>query len=135
MKASALLLSVLIVGSAQAEDGPIAKKMVECEGTTVITVDSRIGAQAPFHAVFDIDGDTVKMLPGETDTTVFAETYTLHPELQRPDRPGYHSEKGNLFFYKQTGRFEIFKMDVVSSGIKKVTTTGQCKPFTPSSVF
>ena len=55
--------------------------------------------------------------------------------LQRPNRPRYKSDNGNIFFYKLTGRFEIVEFDVVTSGLKKISTEGSCKPFAKSNVF
>lgn len=128
------VLSVIFIFSVAAHaETAITNRAVECEGNTIIDVDGRIGTQTPFRAVFSIEGDVVSMIEG--DTFRFSKTYTANKEITKADRPGYHSENGNLFFYKTSGRFEIFKMQVVSSGLKTEKTAGQCKPFTTSNVF
>ena len=110
------------------------ERVVQCTGHTVITVDSRIGAQTPFFAAFKIEGDTVTMTEG--DSFRFASHYQANTELTRPGRPGYQSNKGNLFFFLDSGRFQIFKMDFVSGvGLKTETTDGECKKFERSDVF
>ena len=55
-------------------------------GHTVIKVDSRIGAQTPFFAVFRIEGNTVTMTEG--DTFRFVMHYQANAEPTRPGRPG-----------------------------------------------
>jgi len=127
------LLTIVCLPHAKAADSSTAK-MVECDGNTLIKVDDRIGAQTQFHAIFSIEGDTVTMVEG--DSTRFSNSYKASEELTKPGRPGYGSANGNLFFFKTSGRFEIFKMEVTSSGgLKSETTEGQCKSFTPSDVF
>lgn len=111
----------------------ISNRSVECTGNTLIEVDNRIGAQTPFRAIFSIEGDVVNMIEG--DFMRFSKSYKAHHEITKPDRPGYNSKNGNLFFYKASGRFEIVKMQVTSSGLKIEKTSGDCKPFTPSNVF
>jgi len=128
-----ILLTAFVLSAAAHAETSITNRAVECEGSTVIEVDSRIGAQTPFRAVFSIEGDVVKMIEG--DTLRFSKNYMANKELTKADRPGYKSENGNLFFYKTSGRFEIFKIQVVSSGLKTEKTSGQCKPFSPSNVF
>lgn len=126
--ALASLMSTALYAEHQFSD-----RMVECDGNTLIKVDDRVGAQTPFHAIFKISGDTVTMTEG--DTMSFSKNYTASAEITKEGRPGYKSENGNLFFYKDSGRFEILKIGMVSSGLKTVTTSGQCKKYTPSDAF
>jgi hypothetical protein len=132
-----ILLTILAISTGSAAEDTVsiqlAEKLVECTGNTVIEVNNRIGAQTPFHAIFKVQGETVTMVEG--DSMRFSKTYAAHSELMEPDRPGYHSDNENLFFYKTSGRFEILKIAVVSSGLKTETTTGACKSFKPSKVF
>lgn len=108
-------------------------KTVECSGNTVITVGNSIGAQTPFYAVFQIKGDTVEMIEG--DDQRFSSEYKLNEELTIPERNGYGSENGNLFFFKKSGRFQILKIKVIDAGIKSETTDGSCKAFKKKDVF
>lgn len=110
------------------------ERIVQCNGHTVIKVDDRIGAQTPFFAVFKIEGDTVTMTEG--DIFRFSKNYQANSELTRSGRPGYKSSNGNLFFFLDSGRFEIIKMDYVSGvGLKTESTAGECKKFEQSDVF
>ena len=109
------------------------QKTVECSGNTVITVGNAIGAQTPFDAVFQIKGDSVEMIEG--DNQRFSSEYKLNEELTRPERNGYGSENGNLFFFKKSGRFQILKIRIVNAEIKSETTDGNCKAFTKKDVF
>ena len=126
------LLSILLLIAC---DACLAQeRIVQCNGHTVIKVDDRIGAQTPFFAVFKIEGDIVTMAQG--DSFRFATRYESNAELTRPGRPGYKSSNGNLFFFLDSGRFQIFKMDFVSGvGLKTETTDGECKKFERSDVF
>lgn len=110
------------------------ERIVQCNGHTVIKYDDRIGAQTPFFAVFKIESDTVTMTEG--DTLRFATYYQASSELTRPGRPGYRSNKGNLFFSLDSGRFEIYKFPIVSGVFLTIeSTTGECKKFERSDVF
>jgi hypothetical protein len=72
----------------------------------------------------------------EGDSFRFATSYRADAELNRPGRPGYKSNNGNLFFFLDSGRFQIFKIDFVSGvGLKTETTDGECKRFERSDVF
>ncbi|MEL0638790.1 hypothetical protein V6259_18830 [Marinomonas sp. TI.3.20] len=128
-----IYIAALVISTSTYAESSITSRKVECEGSTVIEVDGHIGAQTPFRAVFSIEGDVVNMVEG--DVSRFSKSYKANEEITKPDRPGYHSENGNLFFYKTSGRFEIFKLKVVSSGLKTEKTSGQCKKFTPSNAF
>lgn len=109
-------------------------RQVQCEGNTIIKVGDRIGAQTPFSAIFKIEDDTVTMTEG--DFFRFSTVYRANSELTRPGRPGYGSSNGNLFFFLDSGRFQIFKMDIApGAGLRTETTDGQCKKFEPSNVF
>lgn len=133
MKSLFFLAALAFTAIAHADDSGSART-VACDGHTVIDVDGRIGAQTPFSAIFSIQNDEVTLIEG--DSLNFSKKYIAHEELMSKEgRLGYASEKGNLFFFKTSGRFEIFKMSVMKSGLKTVKTTGQCKPFSASSVF
>lgn len=110
-------------------------KTVSCEGTTVITAGGMIGAQMPYHAIFEIDGDVITMI--EKDEVIDAKTYVRDPEISLPDRPGYASPKGSIFLYVNSGNFHIFRssMEPYPVGTKTVETKGTCQPYTKSSVF
>jgi hypothetical protein len=110
-------------------------KTVECTGNTIIQVGDRIGTQTPFSAIFRIEGDVVTMVEG--DAIRFSKSYKASQNFtkQEPDTLGYASEKGNLFFFKTSGRFEIIKVGVVYAGLKIEKTSGQCKLFSPSNIF
>ena len=105
--------------------------LVECSGSTTITVRGT-GAQAPFRGVFKIEGATVTMVEGDTDR--FSTSYVAHPELAKPERPGYKSANGNFFFYKDTGFFLITKLGLTGLGEGQEITAGVCKPFVKSKV-
>lgn len=110
------------------------ERLVQCQGHTIIKVGDRIGAKTPFHAVFQIEGGGVTMTEG--DFSRFSTNYRADSEINRPGRPGYKSNNGNLFFFLDSERFEIFKMDVVSGvGLTSESTTGTCKKFDPNDVF
>ncbi|MCP3685875.1 MAG: hypothetical protein GY695_04335 [Aestuariibacter sp.] len=132
IKIACIILPSLFSAASYAEQ-EISDRMVECDGNTLIKVNDRIGAQTPFHAMFKISGNTVTMTEG--DFMRFSKDYTANAELSIEGRSGYTSENGNLFFYKESGRFEIAKIGVVSSGLKTEETSGQCKKFTPSDAF
>ena len=124
---------LFLVASVANAESTITNRNIECEGNTLIKVGDRTGAQTPFRAIFSIEGDVVNMVEG--DSTRFSKSYTANEEITKPERPGYHSDNGNLFFYKASGRFEIIKIAVTKFGLKAETTSGQCKPFTPNNVF
>jgi hypothetical protein len=105
--------------------------LVECSGNTTVTVRSS-GAQTPFRGVFKIEGATVTMVEG--DTVRFSTSYVAHPELAKPERAGYKSDKGNFFFYKDTGFFLISKLGLTGLGVGQEITAGVCKPFVKSKV-
>jgi hypothetical protein len=105
--------------------------LVECSGNTTVTVRGT-GAQIPFRGVFKIEGATVTMVEGDTDR--FSTSYVAHPELAKPERPGYKSDKGNFFFYKDTGFFLITKLGLTGLGVGQEITAGVCKPFVKSKV-
>ena len=130
----AALMLVPLVAEAEAPKQNGAK-LVECSGNTNITVSGRTGARTPFHGVFKIEGETVTMIEG--DVTRFPRSYTEHPELTKPDRPGYQApdRDGNLFFYNESGRFIIVRFGPTKVGKKAETTEGVCKPFVKSKVF
>lgn len=132
MAVSVTVVLFLFASVAHSESA-IPNRSVECEGNTLIKVGDRIGAQTPFRAIFSIEEDVVNMVEG--DSTHFSKSYAANEEITKPERPGYHSDNGNLFFYKASGRFEIVKIAVTQSGLKTETTSGQCKAFTPSNVF
>ncbi|MFP5422646.1 MAG: hypothetical protein ACLGID_14415 [Gammaproteobacteria bacterium] len=125
-----LTLLLAMAGNVAAE-----VKTVSCEGTTVITAGGMIGAQAPYHAIFEINGDTITMI--EKDDVIDAKTYVKSAEISLPDRPGYASPKGNLFLYLNSGTFWIFRSSIepYPIGTKTVETKGTCQPYTKSSVF
>lgn len=124
-----------VCSSHASSQNSIALKTVECTGHTIIQVGDRIGTQTPFSAIFKIEGDDVTMVEG--DTIRFSKNYRASQNFtkQSPDSLGYASEKGNLFFFKTSGRFEIIKVGVVYDGLKTEITSGQCKLFTPSNIF
>lgn len=108
--------------------------MVRCKGQTIIKVVDSVGAQTPFDAIFRIEGDSVTMIEG--DFFRFAKDYLASTELTRPGRPGYKSDRGNLFFFLDSGRFQIFRLDhIVDVGLKTESTTGDCTKFDSSGVF
>lgn len=112
----------------------IKDMVVECSGDTTIEVPPIIGAQTPFWGIFSIKGNVVEMVEG--DNINFSQRYTYASELSLQDRPGFGSKKGNIFFFVNSGRFKIFKMDLTKRGnIRTETTTGNCVPYVSNAVF
>jgi hypothetical protein len=128
---AAAMLLPLAAGATESKQAQAS--LVECSGNTTITVGNRAGAQTPFRGVFKIEEATVTMVEG--DTARFSTSYVTHPELAKPARPGYRSDKGNFFFYKDTGFFLISKLGVTGLGVGQEVTAGVCKPFVNSKVF
>jgi hypothetical protein len=128
--AAAMLMPL---AAAATEPKQTQASLVECSGNTTTTVSNRTGAQAPFRGVFKIEGATVTMVEG--DTIRFSRSYLAHPELATPERPGYKSDNGNFFFYKDTGFFLISKLGISALGMNQEVTAGVCKPFVNSKVL
>ncbi|XEG74010.1 hypothetical protein QA447_07205 [Pseudomonas sp. abacavir_1] len=123
-------IGLLLTANAGAES-----KTVSCEGTTVITAGNIIGAQTPYHSIFEINGDVITMI--EKDDVLDAKTYVKDQSISFPDRPGYASPKGNLFLYVNSGSFWIFRSSIepYPIGTKTVETKGKCQPYQKSNVF
>lgn len=128
-----IYIAVLVISSSTYAESSITNRKVECEGSTVTEANGHISAPTSFHAVFSIEGDVVNMVEG--DASHFSKSYKASEEITKPGRPGYLSDNGNLFFYKTSGRFMIFKFKVLRSGLQTENTSGQCKKLTPGSVF
>lgn len=121
---------VALVGPARS-----APREFSCEGTTIIDVNGYIGAQTPFDSVFSLNGDEVTMVEG--DDMRFAKSYTRSAELESKDasRQAFTSERGNLFLYRESDRFEIFWVSVVDGRIRIERTEGRCKAFVRQRLF
>ena len=134
MKRSFPLAAAMLIPLAAGATEPTQTQasLVACSGHTTVTVRNGTGAQTPFRGVFKIEGATVTMIEG--DTNRFSTSYVAHPELAKPERPGYKSDKGNFFFYKDTGFFLISKLGLTGLGVGQEITAGVCKPFVKSKV-
>lgn len=132
MKTRTIIFLLALVSLSASAVEPVK---VQCSGNTTIKLNQRIGAQTPFNAVFSIEGDTVRMIEG--DTLRFAKEYARSAELESKNasRQAFTSESGNLFFYRESGRFELIRVEVVDGALKMEQTDGACEKFVAKNVF
>jgi len=108
---------------------------VSCKGNTSVTVGSSVRNNTPYKAIFKIEGSVVSLIQG--DALLDAKTYHLDESISLPNRPGYTSDKGNLFFYTDSGDFKILRMRPLrhAPGMEVVESNGSCEKFKKSNVF
>jgi hypothetical protein len=135
MKGIFAALIVLVLAPAFADDAKPGPKVIQCSGQTTVTVNHRqIAQSSPFSAVFVWDGDVVTVRgfnqPG------FADSYKAWGNEPLEGRKSFGSDRGNLFFFIDSGRFEIFLSEILPElAMRERVTNGTCEPYRQSDVF
>ncbi|MBM1195538.1 hypothetical protein [Pseudomonas weihenstephanensis] len=129
------ILCVGLIGIFSPVFASTPRKIVQCDGYTVVKNGEVVGGQVDFSGVFNVSQEVVSMVQG--DTLRFAKSYKLNSELTRPERAGYVSNKGNLFLHLNTGKLEIISTRFEDYPVGTVIehTIATCKPYIENSVF